>query len=91
MDKLLCQFQMFENKFSFYCCGGGVISDKEIMQYCVLDLENYTHYLESLRPCVHDAGVIFTQQHIKIYCLFNKGKTLEHTIQILMNYFIPHR
>ena len=69
----------------------GVISDKEIMQYCVLDLENYTHYLESLRPCVHDAGMIFTQQAaLKYIASLTKGKTLEHAIQILMNYFIPH-
>ena len=40
----------------------GVVSDKEIMQYCVLDLNKYNHYLDSLRPSVHDAGLIFTQQ-----------------------------
>ena len=69
----------------------GVISDKEIMKYCVLDLKKYGHYLESLRPSVHDAGLIFTQQAaLKYIASLTKGKTLEHALQILMNYFIPH-
>ena len=41
----------------------GVVSDKEIMQYCVLDLNKYNHYLDSA-PSVHDAGLIFTQQAV---------------------------
>ena len=54
-------------------------------------MKNYSHYLESLRPCVHDAGMIFTQQAaLKYIASLTKGKTLEHAIQILMNYFIPH-
>ena len=69
----------------------GVISDKEIMQYCVLDLDKYSHYLESLRPSVHDAGLVFTQQAaLKYIGSLTKGKTIEHALQILMNYFIPH-
>ena len=40
----------------------GIISDKEIIQTCLLDLEKYVHYIEEFRPCVHDAGDIFTQQ-----------------------------
>jgi DNA-directed RNA polymerase II subunit RPB2 len=69
----------------------GVISDKEIMQYCLLDLDRYSHYLDSLRPSVHDAGMVFTQQAaLKYIALLTKGKTMEHAIQILMDYFIPH-
>ena len=69
----------------------GVISDKEIMQYCLLDLNRYSHYLDSLRASVHDAGMVFTQQAaLKYIALLTKGKTMEHAIQILMDYFIPH-
>ena len=83
---------MFASKFLFIVMRAlGVVSDKDIMQYCVLDMKNYGHYLESLRPCVHDAGMIFTQQAaLKYIASLTKGKTLEHAIQILMNYFIPH-
>jgi len=40
----------------------GVISDKEIIEYCLLDIEKNKDLLELFRPCVHDAGMIFTQQ-----------------------------
>ena len=69
----------------------GIISDKEIMEYCLLDIEKYSHYLDSLRPSVHDAGEIFTQQAaLKYIASLTKGKTVSHALQILMIYFIPH-
>ena len=69
----------------------GVISDKEIATYCLLDLNRYSHYMESLRPSVHDAGSIFTQQAaLKYISSLTKGKTIEHALQILMIYFLPH-
>jgi DNA-directed RNA polymerase II subunit RPB2 len=69
----------------------GVISDKEIATYCLLDLNKYKHYLDYLRPSVHDAGLIFTQQAaLKYIASLTKGKTVEHALQILMIYFLPH-
>ena len=69
----------------------GVISDKSIIEYCLLDIERYAHYMEALRPSIHDAGLVFTQQAaLKYIASLTKGKTLEHAMQILMIYFLPH-
>ena len=69
----------------------GIISDKEIIKHCILDLDNYSHYLPSLRASIHDAGPIFTQQAaLKYIVTLTKGKTESHAIQILMVYFLPH-
>ena len=69
----------------------GVLSDKEIIKHCILDLDGYSHYLPALRPSVHDAGPIFTQQAaLKYIVTLTKGKTDSHAIQILMVYFLPH-
>jgi len=69
----------------------GVVSDKEIISYCLLDIDRYSHYIESLRPSVHDAGLVFTQQAaLKYIGSLTKGKTIEHAMQILMIYFLPH-
>ena len=40
----------------------GIISDKDIIQYCVLDIEKFPTMVELFRPSIHDAGKIFTQQ-----------------------------
>ena len=69
----------------------GVISDKEIISYCLLNIEKYSDYMELFVPSVHDAGHIFTQENaIKYISTFTKHKTIPSTMDILMNYFIPH-
>ena len=69
----------------------GVISDKEIISYCLLNIEKYSDYVELFVPSVHDAGHIFTQENaIKYISTFTKHKTIPSTMDILMNYFIPH-
>ena len=69
----------------------GVISDKEIIEYCLLDIDNSLHYLNILRPSIHDAGHIFTQEEaINFITTFTKNKTTSNTMQILMNYLLPH-
>ena len=69
----------------------GILSDKDIIEHILLDLNKYSHYFSSLRPSVHDAGFIFTQNAaLKYIATFTKGKTISHAMQILMNYFLPH-
>lgn len=69
----------------------GVVSDKEIVRYCLLDLDKYSHYMEYLIPSVHDAGTFFTQEMCLNYiALLTKHKTIPSVIDILMNYFLPH-
>ena len=68
----------------------GVISDKSIIEHCILDIDN-EKYVELFTPCVYDAGTIFTQQAALNYIkTFTKGKTIPHVYDILMNYFLPH-
>ena len=69
----------------------GVISDKEIIQTCLLDLDKNKDLIDLFIPSVHDAGNIFTQQAaISFIGSLTKGKTKYHVLQILMNYFLPH-
>jgi DNA-directed RNA polymerase II subunit RPB2 len=69
----------------------GIISDKEIIETCLLDLEKNENYIDLFIPSVHDAGPIFTQQDALQYiALLTKGKTIPSTMHILMDYFMPH-
>jgi len=69
----------------------GVVSDKSIIEHCLLDLEKYETYVDLFIPSVHDAGRIFSQDEaLKFIATFTKGKTVPHVLDILMNYFLPH-
>ena len=69
----------------------GIISDKSIIECCLLDLEKYNSYIELFIPSIHDAGRLFTQTcAIKYIATFTKGKTVSHVLEILTNYFLPH-
>jgi DNA-directed RNA polymerase II subunit RPB2 len=69
----------------------GVISDKEIIQHCLLDMDKYNDLIELFRPSIHDAGYIFTQEAALHYIkTLTKGYTISHVFDILMNYFLPH-
>jgi len=68
----------------------GVISDKSIIEHCILDIDN-EKFVELFTPSVYDAGTIFTQQSALNYIkTFTKGRTIPHVYDILMNYFLPH-
>lgn len=69
----------------------GIISDKEIIETCLLDLDRYENLIDLFIPSVHDAGNIFTQQAAISYLSgLCKNKTKYQVMQILMNYFLPH-
>ena len=69
----------------------GIESDKEIIQYCLLDLEKYSNYVDLFIPSIHDAGKIFNQElALKYIATFTKQKTVSSTLHILMDYFLPH-
>jgi DNA-directed RNA polymerase II subunit RPB2 len=69
----------------------GVLSDQDIIEMCVLDMEKYQDFLPEFRPSIHDAGPIFTQRAALEYiALLTKWKQI-HTAQlILADYFLPH-
>jgi len=69
----------------------GIVSDKSIIEYCLLDLTKYKSYLPLFIPCIHDSGMIFSQeQALKYIATFTKHKTISHALEILTNYFLPH-
>jgi DNA-directed RNA polymerase II subunit RPB2 len=69
----------------------GVISDKKIIKYCLLDLEENKDMIDLFRPSIHDALTIFTQESaLQFIATFTKGKSIEHVMDILSNYFMPN-
>ena len=68
----------------------GILSDKSIIETILLDLDKYKGLLPLLRPCVHDAGSIFTQQEALYFIsILTKRNSIFNTHDILMNYFLP--
>jgi DNA-directed RNA polymerase II subunit RPB2 len=69
----------------------GVISDKSIIETCLLDLEKNKSYIDLFIPSIHDANKIFNQETaIKFIATFTKRKSINGVLDILMNYFLPH-
>ena len=69
----------------------GVQSDKSIIEYCLLDLEKNSDYVDFFIPSVHDANRIFCQKTaLEFIATFTKRQTVSAVLDILMNYFLPH-
>ena len=70
----------------------GVISDYEIIETCLLDMEKNESFIDYFKPSVYDAGFIFTQEAaLKYLSTLTKGKTgVASVMEILMNFFLPH-
>jgi len=69
----------------------GVISDKDIIKTCLLDLNENESFIELFLPSIHDCGEIFSQEvALKYISTFTKGKSIPHTLEILTDYFLPH-
>ena len=68
----------------------GILSDREILEYCLLDLDENAELLDHFIPSIHDANKIFTQEGaIKFIATLTKSKTIPQVHDILMNYFLP--
>ena len=68
----------------------GVISDRDILEFCLLDLDENADLLDNFIPSIHDANKIFTQEGaIKFIATLTKSKTIAQVHDILMNYFLP--
>lgn len=69
----------------------GIVSDKDIIKTCLLDLQTYYHYIDLFIPTVHDASKIFNQETaLKFIASFTKRNTVSSVMEILSNYFLPH-
>ena len=67
----------------------GIISDKDIIKYCILDINN-KEMIEHFRASVYDAGTIFSQETaIKYISQFLKFKNIHYTYHILCDYLLP--
>jgi DNA-directed RNA polymerase II subunit RPB2 len=69
----------------------GVISDKDIIRACLLDLNKNESMIDLFIPSVHDANKIFTQQTaLEFIAELTKRGTVSNVIEILSDYFLPH-
>jgi len=69
----------------------GIISDKQIITTCLLDLDKHVNMIDLFVPSVHDAGGIMNQVNaLKYIATLTKGKTVPHALEILADYFLPH-
>jgi DNA-directed RNA polymerase II subunit RPB2 len=69
----------------------GVISDKDIIKTCLLDLEKNESMINLFIPSVHDANKIFTQKTaLEFIKELTKRGTVSSVIEILSDYFLPH-
>ena len=69
----------------------GVVSDKDIIRYCLLDIEKNSNYVDFFIPSVHDANKVFNQETALEYIAsFTKRGTISGVMEILSDYFLPH-
>jgi len=69
----------------------GILSDKDIIQTCLLDLDKYESMTELFVPSIYDAGAVMTQRAaLKYIGILTKGKTVTYALEILTDYFFPH-
>ena len=69
----------------------GILSDREIISYCLLDMEKYESMVDLFVPSVHDGANILAQHTaLKYIATLTKGKTVNHALEVLSDYFLPH-
>jgi len=72
----------------------GIVSDKKIVESCLfidIDDNKTNSYIDSFIPSIHDANKIFNQETaLRYIASFTKRRTITGTLDILMNYFLPH-
>ena len=69
----------------------GIISDKDIITTCLLDIEKYDTMVDLFIPSVHEASGINNQQTaLKYIASFTKYNTVTYVLEILSDYFLPH-
>jgi DNA-directed RNA polymerase II subunit RPB2 len=69
----------------------GFVTDREIIEMCLLDMDKYANLLDDFIPSIHDAGPIMTQLNALQYIAqLAKYKTVENALYILSDFFLPH-
>lgn len=69
----------------------GFVTDREIIEMCLLDMNKYENLVDDFIPSIHDAGPIMTQLNALQYIAqLAKYKTVENAMYILSEFFLPH-
>ncbi len=69
----------------------GIISDKDICKVILHNIKYNKKYLETLRPSIHDASVIFNQVNaIEYIGSCTKYVSIQEAYNCLINQFLPH-
>lgn len=69
----------------------GIISDKDIIRTCLLDLDKNSDMIDLFIPSVHDASMFFTQLNaLQFISNLTKRGTVTSVLEILSDYFLPH-
>jgi DNA-directed RNA polymerase II subunit RPB2 len=69
----------------------GIVSDKDIIKCCLLNIDKNKSYIDLFIPSVHDANKIFTQTTALEYiATFTKRGTVSSVMEILADFFLPH-
>ncbi len=68
----------------------GILSDRQIIETCILDLDERSNLVDLFLPSIHDANKIFTQEGaLKFIATLTKSKTIPQVHDILMNFLLP--
>jgi len=69
----------------------GVLSDKDIIRTCLLDLEKNSDFIDLFIPSIHDAHKFFNQENaLQFIAELTKRGTISGVMEILSDYFLPH-
>ena len=69
----------------------GVVSDKQIIEFCLLDLDTNSHLVDLFIPSIHDTDKVFSQESALHYLKeFTKRGTVNGILEILMDFLLPH-
>lgn len=72
----------------------GVLSDKDIIKTCLLDLDKNEYLMKYLEPSVYDAGNVFSQrsalEYIRLLIKGGKNSSMASVLEIMCDYFLPH-
>ena len=69
----------------------GIMTDRKIIEMCLLNMDKYEHMIDLFIPSVHDTGSFTTQAlAIEYIASLTKGMRTEHALEILADYFLPH-
>ena len=69
----------------------GITSDKEIIKYCILDLDKNESYMELFKQSIYESKLIYTQETALLFIAeLTKYKTIPSVLEILSDYYLPH-